>query len=261
MQLFLISWQWLLSFGLATWFLFVHSPPVLKERGAYERTDFFIHLAGAYVVYIACLHNTFFNPFLLRRRHALVGQVGLLCGTVGFLFGLVTIYTTWHEIDRGFAIGITVGGILQMQLQYRGYRAIQEYKQVKEELQRMSEEAGATNDKVHVQDGAEPKAGNSTAAASSSCNAEQEDEDPKKRRELLRQKQGKLMRTHVGCMVALLVNACGMPAAMRLVVQLGLGSGVPPLVFAVGLLSLLKASHARAIYAQLFLDDGGKKKD
>jgi hypothetical protein len=259
MQLFLISWQWLLSFGLATWFLFVHSPPVLKERGAYERTDFFVHLAGAYVVYIACLHNTFFNPFVLRKRHALVGQFGLLCGTVGFLFGLVTIYTTWDEIDRGFAIGITVGGILQMQLQYRGYRAIQEYKQVKEDLQRMSEEAGSTH--VKVQGGAEPKAGNSTTAASSSTKAEQEEEDPKKRRESLRERQGELMRTHVGCMVALLVNACGMPAAMRLVVQLGLGSGVPPLVFAVGLLSVLKASHARAVYAQLFLDGGGKKKD
>jgi hypothetical protein len=260
MQLFLISWQWLLSFGLATWFLFVHSPPVLKERGAYERTDFFIHLAGAYVVYIACLHNTFFNPFVLRRRHALVGQVGLFCGTVGFLFGLVTIYTTWDEIDRGFAIGITVGGILQMQLQYRGYRAIQEYKQVKDELQRMSDEAGTMDDKV--QDGAGGKA-DSAAAASSSSKAEheEEEEDPNKRRESLRERQGELMRTHVGCMVALLVSACGMPAAMRLVVQLGLGSGVPPIVFAVGLLSVLKTSHARAIYAQLFLDGGGKKKD
>jgi len=144
----------------------------------------YVHLIGAYSIYLVCLHNTLFTPSTLggaaRPFHIWAGRIGILLGIMGFYTGIVL---TWFILEPaqnlGFSIGITYGGIAQMHLQFLGYRAIRRFQKVKAKI-----EAGEFENQ----------------------------------RELLslEDEQDEYLVIHITSMINLFVFACGIPALMRL---------------------------------------------
>src|SRR3569623_1096147 len=182
--MFTLNPYWIVASSLAVWFLFVHSPPILLQPRTLERPLFVVHLVGAYLVYIACILNTGRKPWSSLTSHVLIGQIGMIAGVIGFVGGLLYVILHFHEIDIGFSIPITIGGLLQMNLQYQGYKAIQKYRQVKVQL------ITATKEDALV----------------------------------LQEQRNDYLRTHISCMIALFCMGCGVPAAMRLTHRLGFPS-------------------------------------
>ena len=80
----------------------------------------------------------------------------------------------------GFSIGITFGGIQQMQSQYRGYKAIRSFQNIKAQIT-LQEHKMKEDDLIVMQD-----------------------------------EQDKELAMHIQCMVNLFVAACGIPAFIRI---------------------------------------------
>lgn len=172
-----INPYWAISTLICVWFLFIHAPPQLRRSNAHERPLFLLHLAGAYVIYLACVHNTLLKPPQYRSVHSAAGRIGMIGGIIGFVGGFLLVIVEWDHLDPSFAIGITIGGFLQINVQYEGYQAILRYQTLK--LERTT-----TADVAKL---AQIQAGMDEA-----------------------------LRTHILAMIALFVNACGVPALMRI---------------------------------------------
>jgi hypothetical protein len=174
---------WAIASALCLWFLFIHAPVVLLSQD-HIKPLLYVHLIGAYSIYLVCLHNTLFTPSTLggaaRPFHIWAGRIGLLLGVMGFYTGFVL---TWFILEPaqnlGFSIGITYGGIAQMQVQFLGYRAIRRFQKVKAKI-----EAGEFENQ----------------------------------RELLslEDEQDQHLAIHITSMINLFVLACGIPALIRL---------------------------------------------
>ena len=134
---------WWAASGLAVWFLLIHTPPLLIQRHVWKFQDplLILHLMGAGGVYLACIHNALLNPSTFAGRskswHVNVGRLGLLLGTVGALSGAVLTWTRLDQVELGFAIGISIGGVFQLLAQWRGYHYIRNYQRVVDELQKL----------------------------------------------------------------------------------------------------------------------------
>ena len=218
---------WVISTFLAIWFLFLYSPPLLAKRKVIHDVPFAVHLIGAYTIYIACIVNTLFTPSTLfgktKALHVWIGRLGLIFGYISFAAGA---YCAWWPgrgdklPDLGFAIGITVGGIAQVNAQTAGYRGIQKFKELKVqilELQRVDHKK------------------TKTAEINELC-----------------KRKDDALRIHIFNMVGLFVAACGIPAGIRFAVVLGWGDSLLGLIVPVVLLngmvnpfatSYLKSSH------------------
>lgn len=177
-----LNLQWIVATSLCIWFLFIHTPPVLLARD-FIAPLFYVHLFGAYSIYLVCAHNTLLTPSTLggaaRPFHIWIGRVGLVLGIVGFVAGFIL---TWYihdaSKDLGFSIGVTYGGIAQMQLEFTGYRAIKQYQEVKFLIE-----------------------------TSTFKNPEE--------RNTLEKEQEIHLSNHIVAMIRLFVLACGIPALMR----------------------------------------------
>jgi len=180
--------SWVISTGLCFWFLWIHAPVVLSAKD-YIEPLLYIHLVGAYSIYMACAHNTLLTPSSLggaaRPFHVWIGRGGLLLGVIGFLTGAVL---TWFIYDYtqswGFSIGITYGGLEQMRAQFSGYRAIRRFQKVKAQI-----------DACEYVDNEELCA--------------------------LQDEQDEHLGNHVEYMINLFLLACGIPAMIRIVEPIG----------------------------------------
>ena len=204
-----VNIYWLATTGLALWFLFVHSPPILIERRVFPQDPLFMaHLMGAGGIYLACIHNTLLTPSTSYQGrsflpwHVWVGRIGMGLGVLGVVTGVLL---TWTRIDRvglSFGIPITIGGIFQLYAQWQGYRSIQLYRQVVAEetkcLALMEEEKEDYNI-YDDNDVAPTKHGDSFDAWQTE----------------IQQKKKKYLANHIGNMIAVFVAACGIPAMMR----------------------------------------------
>lgn len=218
-----LSAPWALSATLAVWFLFVHSPPLLHERFGsvpaffVEDPPFAVHLLGAYAVYLACVHNTLLTPSCLDGRagpyHVYVGRIGMVAGLVGFALGAYCAWSPHRGTDRGFAIGITIGGAMQVLAQVGGYASIRRYQILKREA---GELTASIPDKV----------GEETYYGSMN---EKQARPSFTRLDQLTSEMNRALRMHVKCMVGLFAVACGVPALLRIVGDIAfldaLGSG------------------------------------
>ncbi|CAK8988899.1 unnamed protein product [Durusdinium trenchii] len=112
---------------LLFWFFFIHAPPVLIQDHAKDRPLLCLHLCCAFSISVACIHNSLLTPSLFDGQaqpfHVWVGRVGLIAGIVSFCAGG---YIAWfQQDDLGFATGITIGGLLQLNAARLGYGSIQ----------------------------------------------------------------------------------------------------------------------------------------
>jgi hypothetical protein len=105
-----------------------------------------IHIVAAGFIYLACAHNCLITPSLhpiAKLSHTWIGRLGLLSGIVSFSLGL---FLAWYRLavgsdalvegstTLGFVIPITIGGILQIISEVQGFRAIRNYKSLRQQL-------------------------------------------------------------------------------------------------------------------------------
>mmetsp|Transcript_54116 Transcript_54116/g.114971 ORF Transcript_54116/g.114971 Transcript_54116/m.114971 type:complete len:231 (+) Transcript_54116:52-744(+) len=170
---------WAIATCLCIWFLCIHAPVVLSAKD-HIRPLLYLHLVGAYSVYAACVHNTLVTPTKSRPFHVWIGRFGLVLGVVGFITGFVLVwFINNFRQNYGFSIGITYGGMAQMQLEFVGYRAIRRFQKIKAQI--------------------------------AACEYKSEQELL-----ALQDEQDAQMKVHVQSMMNLFVLACGIPALMRI---------------------------------------------
>jgi hypothetical protein len=204
---------WLAATGVAVWFLLIHAPPILAKRPLLSDPLFYIHLLGAYGVYLACIHNSLVTPSIHRLAHVAVGRCGMVLGVISFVFGA---YITWTRVagsDMGFSISITIGGILQVTNQYWGMQGIWRYRQLKEEI------------------------------ASLTLIMDNNNDDEIKLQELMNERD-KALNIHKQAMLAVFVMGCGIPAAIRMLEKAQMTS-ILPIFLVIGGFQLLLALYGR----------------
>ena len=115
-----------------------------------------------------------------RLFHIWIGRIGLVLGIMGFITGAILVWFIYdHTENWGFSIGITFGGIQQMVAQYRGYKAIQSFQNIK--LRISSGEYNSEEKLIALQD-----------------------------------EKDKQLSLHIENMVVLFIMACGIPALIRI---------------------------------------------
>jgi hypothetical protein len=200
-----LNLPWVAATSLAVWFLFIHTPPFWAHRKLLARDSLLaIHIVAAGTIYMACAHNCLFTPssstvFGVRAkfRHEWIGRLGLMAGVVSFTLGA---FLSWSRLGKvgeggttlGFALPITIGGILQLNSQYNGFIAIRRYKKLSQDIRALTN--GGKNDRTS------------------------NEQQPQRANELedLQVEQRKALRLHIGHMIGLFVSACGIPAGIRL---------------------------------------------
>lgn len=174
---------WLLATGLCFWFLCIHGPLHVAAKD-YVEPLLYVHLVGAYSIYIVCAHNTLLTPSTLggaaRPWHVWVGRIGMALGIVGFVSGAVLTWGIYDGTnDLVFSIGITAGGVYQILCQLLGYQAIRSFQKTKEQIE--TGEYKGHEELCRLQD-----------------------------------KQDGYLKSHIKNMINLFVLACGVPGWIRL---------------------------------------------
>ncbi len=190
---------WVGATSLCSWFLFWHSPLVLRKMPLDK--VFLVHLAGAYTISVACMTNTLTTPSIAGSKwHVFVGRVGMISGFTSFVAGAICAWWPWRPNlpSRSFAIGITIGGVFQVVSQIAGYKAIRKFQSLKEKIE---------------------------------CIESSEDGDEEQMQSLISQRDASL-KTHAYCMIGVFAAGCGCPAAVRLLQELGV-SYLPGLIISV----------------------------
>lgn len=218
---------WAVTSCLAVWFLFVHAPAFWKQRQILQIRDILLglHIVAAGTIYMTCLHNCVVTPFMSPTAfflHTWVGRVGLVSGVISFATGaymawsrLTTDPTVVGGVTLGFSIPITIGGILQILCEVKGYQAIREYREIHTQL-------------------------SSTKATSSSTTSDK-----------LKQQQHDALCQHIGWMINLFVMACSIPAGIRLASLIaGTEDGILPTVLIIAIIFALQSIGSR-FYAKM----------
>ena len=180
---------------------------------------FAVHLAGAYIIYVCCMFNTMITPSTFEGKarpvHTFVGRLGMIAGIIGFVSGAYCAWSPAREPlpPRSFSVGITIGGVAQLWLQYRGFVAIRKFKALKEKIKEKEDISLASND-------------NDTGEASEVD------------LESLRAEKDAALSRHIYNMVGLFAVGCGVPALVRLFALVGLPSTIS-LVVALAILVVL----------------------
>jgi len=217
---------WRLATGLAVWFLCFHTPVFWRQRRISRDTMLAVHIVTAAMVYLACVHNCLLTPSLhavTKWMHRWMGRIGLLSGLVSFSLGA---FLAWSRLNRvgegstslGFAIPITIGGILQLQCEYKGYRAIRKYKALQTEIDALRQAKMAGKMDRH-------------------------------RLQQLLVDQRVALGNHISWLLNLFVMACGIPAGIRLAEVFVPGDegiqGILALLGVIGALQFLAGRYIR----------------
>lgn len=187
--------SWAVATSICFWFLWIHAPAFLAAKD-YIRPLLYVHLIGAYSVYLVCVHNTILTPSKFdgaaRPFHVWFGRLGLVLGVVGFLTGFVLVWIVSDYAENlGFSIGVTFGGFAQMYAEVAGYIAIKRFQTIKA---RIAEAEGGLYEN---------------------------DDDDEVELSALRNDRDEQLTIHVRSMVNLFALACGIPAMMRICDSIG----------------------------------------
>jgi hypothetical protein len=204
-----VNFPWMIGTSIAVWFLFIHAPPFWRQRQLLRRDVLLaVHIVAAGWLYLSCVHNCLFTPSFMffgkpsKLVHTWVGRTGLGAGIISFSLGA---FLAWSRIGLdgvegttvSWALPITIGGIFQLFAQYFGYKAIRLYKSLKEEISTRTREF--QDSRIST------------------------DENAFRTQELneLKLTQRRALGNHIGNMIGLFVNACGIPAGIRMAELLG----------------------------------------
>ena len=200
-----LSIYWTISTVLAFWFLFIHAPPILIKRKAFNDVPFMLHLFGAYSVYLGCVFNALMTPSTAGGRarvwHIRVGRFAMIGGIFGVVFGFWKSWIPFGAVSMDFAIPISIGGISQLIAQYIGYSSIKQFQRLKAQIQEM--EASGIESSAEL-DG-------------------------------LKDDKEKALKRHIISMIALFAAACGTPAAMRVAELFGSNQLILVIVFIISI--------------------------
>ena len=103
---------WVGGTALGLWFLFVYTPLHPPRLDAL----FLTHLIAAGGVYLICMWNTFHTPSHgvgYAAVHRWLGRTAIPLGVVGYGAGLIVAWPAGRA-PLGLAIGLTIGGAMQM---------------------------------------------------------------------------------------------------------------------------------------------------
>jgi hypothetical protein len=201
-----LHYGWVAATALCVWFLLYHAPRVLRERDSRIAPLLWVHLVGAYGIYMGCVHNALLTPSVVGAAwHKWVGRVALVLGIVGFTAAFVYTWWWWSDVNQNlpFAIGVTMGGIAQISSQYLGYVHIKEYQRYRDLLLLLEQESGV----VVAAAAAVPNNANGTTRATSVRD---------EKAAVYRAARDVALEKHVANMISLLLLACGIPALVRL---------------------------------------------
>jgi hypothetical protein len=215
-----VNLYWAATTALAIWFLGVHTPPFWKQRHLLHIGDITLatHIVTASTVYLVCAHNCLVTPSIHRTAHVWMGRFGLWSGGISFTLGAYLAWSrlTLDENNRvqgsttlGFAIPITVGGILQIYCEVVGYRAIRQYQKLRQDFIKHptipNEQRTALQNQLHT-----------------------------------------ALKTHISCMLGLFVLACSIPAGIRLAISMaGTDDGLLPVLLIVLMVGVLQKIATR----------------
>lgn len=210
---------WFAATGLAVWFLFVHTPPLLIQRKVFQHDPLLVlHLLGAGGIYLACVHNALFTPSTFQGRslpwHIWVGRAGMILGILGFLTGAILSWTRLDSVGLSFAIPITIGGLGQVLAQWRGYHFIQLYRKAKDEELALAYMYGQDESKLIE----------------------------------LQQQQKTYLSYHIGYMIGVFVAACGIPAVLRVFSNV---ENVWPLIAAYVGFNVMSSAYANTFISRI----------
>jgi hypothetical protein len=232
---------WSLATALGVWFLFLHAPAVLKGRNIRHDPLFLCHLLGAYSIYLACMHNALFTPFLgpfIRLCHIWIGRCGFILGIIGFVTGFILTWTRVGMTNPAFSFGITFGGFAQIFSQYRGYQAIQQYRIV---CQKQLEQEQSTQQSDRLLQRSTIQKYNTLTSDRQQLLV------PHDAVISLQEQREKAVSEHILYMIPLFVQACGIPAIIRL--SENIGDNVSILFMGIALLNIVSIFYSKSIMA------------
>ncbi|KAI8895919.1 hypothetical protein BC833DRAFT_599592 [Globomyces pollinis-pini] len=122
---------------LCLWFTIGRGIPFMINAENYgsPKIDWVVgfHLVNAFVTVWIMIWNLFHTPSHgpnYRMIHKILGRCSMVTGIISTLFGVIVVWFTQelgNPVDKeriGFSIGITIGGVLQVGAQIRGFIAI-----------------------------------------------------------------------------------------------------------------------------------------
>ncbi|KAG9412945.1 hypothetical protein AC1031_015961 [Aphanomyces cochlioides] len=126
------SFWWLLGAVLGLWFTLYKGLGILfsllpSATGRKMGPFFAIHLVTAALFLGICVYNVFHTPShggSYRAVHIVLGRMAMIAGLISFGCGAVTAFWERYNGHNGFAIGITIGGIIQVCTQLYGWYQI-----------------------------------------------------------------------------------------------------------------------------------------
>lgn len=266
---------WVLSTLLLVWFLLIHSPIYLYKRmkvsdDTYD-IPFIIHLLGSYTICFSCICNSLCTPSINRTYHIWIGRIGMIGGIVGFTFGF---YCSWYPYRRGplpprsFAIPITIGGCLQLYLQYNGYRSIRRYQLITKQIEEVLQNDNYRQHHINDTDNTVSNANDNNSSSNNNCSNQiltplstssrplidryiilNDDHPESILLNRYRDEQQKELENHITSMILLFVMACGIPAFIRLMDVVMPNSG-----FIMMILSILLLQTFANYYVHHFME-------
>ena len=205
---------WTAGTGLAIYFLFVHAPQYLSSFGGVSNISptLWIHLVGVYPIYLACIHNTLITPTTFKKwakpLHIWIGRIGLTMGVVGFVTGVILEWTTLDRENLGGAIGVTIGGTIQMTAQFFGYRAIKRHQDFKKKISKLQQEAQVEQKNTIADD--------ENGCPNDDVNNNNNNKDEIEIIDELKIKRDSALISHVYNMLGVFLLGCGIPSLNRL---------------------------------------------
>mmetsp|Transcript_7517 Transcript_7517/g.17218 ORF Transcript_7517/g.17218 Transcript_7517/m.17218 type:complete len:254 (+) Transcript_7517:1333-2094(+) len=226
-----LSPWWIICTSFALWSLVIHSRELtLWGHLLAGEIPYAVYLVGAYPICITCILNTLIYPSKDnkgRSIHVLVGRIGMVAGGIGNLSGVTVSFWMGNKVvPFGLIVGITMGSIGQLGLQFYGYKAIRKYQALGQQIDEMENVTKTAT--VH----------------------------PASQRPLhqLRQERKDALQDHIMYMIGLFVVGCATPAVVQLsmLVDRSYALGVQVLL---GVLLLIVKPFTSSYTSRLDLDN------
>ena len=129
---------WILGSLISVWFTCGRGFPFLAT---FPRNDKYpavaAHVLLASIISWLCIWNLFHTPShgpTYKWLHVIAGRIAVVVGAISAILGFITVWYLEYEGASGFAIGISIGGVLQLWASGMGWYHIRKYLEYKKQL-------------------------------------------------------------------------------------------------------------------------------